>query len=67
MPRHYAYMTKVAEISEVESYTNAAPDAKWRAAMEEEMHTLADNETWDLVDLPKGEIQCQRLNQQVQG
>ena len=46
-------MTKVAEISEVESYTNAAPDAKWRAAMEEEMHTLADNETWDLVDLLK--------------
>ena len=22
--------------------------------MEEEMHTLAENETWDLVDAPKG-------------
>ena len=26
----------------------------WRAAMEEEMHALAENETWDLVDTPKG-------------
>ena len=30
-----------------------AKDANWRAAMEEEMHTLAENETWDLVDTPK--------------
>ena len=54
MAHHYAYMTRVAEVREPESYTDAAKDAIWRAAMEEEMHTLAENETWDLVDVPKG-------------
>ena len=39
---------------EPESYAEAAKDANWRAAMEEEMHALAENETWDLVDAPKG-------------
>ena len=38
---------------EPESYAEAAKDAHWCAAMEEEMHTLAKNETWDLVDAPK--------------
>ena len=46
-------MTKGAEIHELESYAEAAQKTKWREAMEEEMHTLADNETWDLVDLLK--------------
>ena len=42
------------EVREPESYAEAAKDAHWRATMEEEMHTLAENETWDLVDAPKG-------------
>ena len=46
MVHHYAYMNKVAEIRK--------QDGKWRAAMEEEIHVLADNGTWVLVDLPKG-------------
>ena len=40
MAHHYAYMTRVAEVHETESYAEAAKDANWRAAMEEEMHTL---------------------------
>ena len=44
MANHYAYMTRVAELREPESYTEAAKDANWRARMEEEMHTLAKNE-----------------------
>ena len=48
------YMTRVAEVCELESNAEAAKDANWRAAMEEEMHALAANETWDLVDAPKG-------------
>ena len=48
------YMTKVTEICEPKSYAEAAQDAEWKAPMEEEMHLLADNETWDLVDLPTG-------------
>ena len=47
MVRHYAYMTRVAEVRELESYAEAAKDANWRAGM-------AENETWDLVDAPKG-------------
>ena len=33
-------------------------------AMEEEMHALAENETWDLVDAPKGvkPIGCRWVN-----
>ena len=54
MAHHYAYMTRVAEVCEPESYAEVANDAIWRAAMEEELHALADNETWDLVDAPKG-------------
>ena len=54
MAQHYAYMTRVAEVREPESYAEAAKDAKWHAAMEEEMHALAENKTWDLVDAPKG-------------
>ena len=54
MAHHYAYMTRVAEVREPESYAKAPKDANWCAAMEEEMHILAENETWDLVDAPKG-------------
>ena len=51
---HYAYMTRVVEVREPESYAEAAKDANWSTAMEKEMHALAENETWDLVDAPKG-------------
>ena len=54
MAHHYAYMTLLAEVCEPESYAEAAKDANCRAAMEEEMHTLAENGTWDLVDARKG-------------
>ena len=45
MTHHYAYMTRVAEVQEPESYAEAAKDANWHVAMEEEMHALAENET----------------------
>jgi hypothetical protein len=47
-------MKRVAEVREPESYKEAAEDANWRTKMEEEMHALAENETSDLVDAPKG-------------
>ena len=47
---HYAYMTKVAEVRELESYVEASQDAKWKSAMEEEMWALTTNNTWDFVD-----------------
>jgi hypothetical protein len=54
MAHHYAYMTRVVEVREPESYAEAAENTKWHAAMEEEMHALAENGTWDLVDAPAG-------------
>ena len=54
MAHNYAYMTRVAEVHDPESYAEAAKDANWRATMEEEMRALAENEMWDLVDAPKG-------------
>jgi hypothetical protein len=47
-------MARVAEVREPESYEEATEDANWHTAMEEEMHALAENETRDLVDAPKG-------------
>ena len=43
MAHHHAYMTKVAEVLEPESYGKAAMDTNWRAAMEEEMRALDAN------------------------
>ena len=37
MAHHYAYMTRVVEVREPESYAEVAKDANWHAAMEEEM------------------------------
>ena len=54
MVNHYAYMTRVAEVHEPESYAKAVKDANWRVAMEEEMRALAENETWDQFDTPQG-------------
>ena len=63
MAHHYVYMTRVAEVREPEGYAEAAKDANWRAAMEEEMRVLEENETWDLVGAPKGvrPIECRRV------
>ena len=47
-------MAKVAVVRESESYAEATKDPNWQKAMEEEMHALMENETWDLVDIPKG-------------
>ena len=54
MAHHYAYITRVAELCEPQSYAKAAKNANWRAAMEEEMRALAENEAWNLVDAPNG-------------
>ena len=47
-------MVKVVEVCELQSYAKAAKDANGRKAMDEEMHTLTQNKTWDLVHIPTG-------------
>ena len=63
MVHHYAYMTHVAEVGEEKSYTKAVKGTNWRASMEEEMRALAENETWNLGDVPKDvkPIRCRWL------
>lgn len=36
------------------SYDEAQLDIRWKDAMENEMHALLKNETWDLIELPEG-------------
>ena len=50
---HHVYMTRLAEAREPKSYAEATHDVNWHAVIEEEMHALADNETWDQVHAPK--------------
>ena len=54
MGHQYVYMMRVAEVREPKSYLEATKDANWRAALEEEMHALVENETYNLVDVVKG-------------
>ncbi|GBN11683.1 Retrovirus-related Pol polyprotein from transposon TNT 1-94 [Araneus ventricosus] len=47
----------MAEFSNPDFYASAmaSNDAdKWKQAMDEEMNSLQENETWDLVELPQG-------------
>ena len=42
-------MMKVATVRESENFSEAAKDPRWVEAMNEEMHALFKNETWELV------------------
>ncbi|XP_055824514.1 uncharacterized protein LOC129893047 [Solanum dulcamara] len=49
-----AYLSKMSHITEPQSYIEAASDPKWIEAMNVEIQALQDNQTWKVVDLPKG-------------
>lgn len=40
--------------NEPKSYVEASKDPQWISAMENEIQALVDNQTWEVVDLPKG-------------
>ena len=54
MAMHYAYMSKVVQSPDPISFEEVKTEKKWMNAMEEEIDALAENQTWDLVKLPKG-------------
>jgi hypothetical protein len=56
MPIH-CYMSLA---SDPQSHSEAARNPLWEASMDEEYSALMDNNTWDLVPLPKGRklVQC---------
>jgi hypothetical protein len=51
MAMHYAYMSKVVQIPDPNSFDEAKAKKKWVNAMQEEIDALAENKTWDLVKL----------------
>ena len=51
--RHYAYMAKVVQDVEPTCFDEAIGNMNWEKAMYEEMDALYENETWDIVPLPK--------------
>ena len=46
--------------SNPKSYYHARKDPRWQVAMDEEMTSLQENTTWELVPLPLGRklVQC---------
>ena len=46
-------MTKVVQDEEPTCFDDAIGNAKWEKAMDEEMGSFYENETWDLVSLPE--------------
>ena len=51
---HYAYMAKVVEATEPTCFEEAFGNVHWKKTMDVEMNALYQNETWELVPLPKG-------------
>jgi len=55
--QHEAYMAYTQDPDEPSSYTEAlkSPEApEWREAIQEELKSVIENHTWELVELPKG-------------
>nr|GEW82797.1 putative ribonuclease H-like domain, reverse transcriptase, RNA-dependent DNA polymerase [Tanacetum cinerariifolium] len=48
-----SFIANVNKIFEPKSYEEVALDKNWIQAMNEEMHALYENNTWDLVELPR--------------
>ena len=51
---HYGFITSLSKIYEPTSYEIAQSDPKWCKAMDEELHALEKNQTWELCALPHG-------------
>lgn len=49
-----AYLSKISQVTEPQTYEKAVSDPRWIKAMEDEIQALQDNQTWEVVDLPKG-------------
>jgi len=51
---NFALTTQVMKMDEPPNYAEASRKKEWNEAMEAELNSLVRNDTWDLVNLPKG-------------
>ncbi|KAL0398659.1 UNVERIFIED_CONTAM: Retrovirus-related Pol polyprotein from transposon RE1 [Sesamum radiatum] len=51
---HMSFVASLSSVQEPRSYPEASKDARWVAAMNDELSALDKNETWELVPLPPG-------------
>ncbi|OIT26626.1 hypothetical protein A4A49_65929, partial [Nicotiana attenuata] len=48
------YLSLFSAPTEPKNFKEASQDQKWIEAMQQEVNALEQNQTWELVDLPKG-------------
>ena len=53
-PQYKSFFTQVDPIQIPQTYHEALRDKNWKNAMNEEIKALNKNQTWEIVDLPKG-------------
>ena len=53
-PSYKAFLLNIQDIPIPKTPQEAMKNNQWKGAMDEEMRALLQNDTWDIVDLPKG-------------
>jgi len=53
-PSNYILLTYEGESNCFQEACKVEHNKEWKKAMEEEMNSLQENKTWELVNLPKG-------------
>ena len=52
-PQYKTFLTHIQEIPITKNPQEALSNTQWKAAMDEEMKALLQNDTWEVVDLPR--------------
>ena len=53
-PEYMTFLLQIQDIPIPKQSQEAMRTPKWKEAMDEEMRALMKNQTWEVVDLPKG-------------
>ncbi|XP_059284954.1 uncharacterized mitochondrial protein AtMg00820-like [Lycium ferocissimum] len=54
--KYKAFVTSKPSVTEPATYVEANKDPRWIEAMQAEVDALQQNNTWQIVDLPKGKV-----------
>ena len=52
-PQYKTFLTQIQEIPIPKNPQEALNNSRWKEAMDEEMKALLQNETWEIVELPR--------------